>query len=1427
VQIDLSALAARTRRALRASPQGGFEGELRFGAVHVTSSGELTLVGRESSRFNVQTISVRRSASDSGAMPTARLDRGHVVRDWELGTEQLTASAEGLEQTWTFARKPVGSGDLEIALNVSGQEFVKETPSGLQFADATGSDKTRYGSPWWIDASGRRTQLELGYHRGRILIRVPTPLLEASSFPAVLDPVISPEFEIDAPGSAGPSTHDSYESAVAFDGTDYLVAWTAPGGTSAADHRLVAARVSEQGVLLDPIPIELDVAPSSAPSVAFGAGNFMVAWQKTNGPVKVARVSPAGQVLDPNGVVVASTGSRPSIAHVPGTFLVGWQTPSGILASRLSDAAVVLDSVPLAIGTVTQGPGEVSVSGSSSQFIVAWNESGTLRRSRISSSGAVLDPLGGLPFAVGSQLVTSGASADFLLSYKGPGGAGIADGGVGPIPDGGPPNQLVALIAAANGSFGAPVGFPAGSSAQNGLAAASNGADFVISWSSGAHISAARVSSTGAVLDPAGVILQVPPSVTATHVACGPANCLVVWKAPDSSVVGGRISWAGVALDPGRIQISVKPNSEHTPVSAFDGTHFIVGWRDERGGSYATRLWADGGIVDDPAFKLGDIAVEAVAANGADVLFIGRDSAHRVVGVREAGGQILGNLRLSSAATVTQSFAALAASPAGYLVAWEDNVSIHVAGVDLDGGVIERDGGQVVAAGVFPAVASDGTDYLVAWDTHSGPPGPTEVFGSRFSLAGIARDVPPVVLRADPPLPLPIGYSYSAALAFDGTNYVHAFLGGPFNQLWVQRITPALSFPGNPVGLPMHGRPYATFDGTYDLVASSALELARFDRDGGLLEIQGIVGANSEVAVSSDRSGHTLLVGVAPYPDTTGRLVGWIFTTTPAVNGSACVLSADCASGYCVDHVCCGSACSLDGGADCLACNIDAGAAMNGVCSVLSAGAVCRPLAGGCDVVESCGGSTTDCPADAVVDAGVICRPSSLNGCDLDEACDGLNGLCPDNVGLPDGTPCDDGNQCTGNDQCVHGGVDCSGDGVPFPTPCSTSPRCHDDGVCDNYYCQIRLVQSCSNPNNCQVGYCDPADGGCVLETAEFGTIRPGCGAYVCQGGRFDCPTQCYDDENCISGYFCGSGSCLPIGSGDPGVSCGNAGQCASGHCADDVCCDTECAANACEACNLPGAAGTCSPVARLTADVSCAPYLCSGTAAGCLTTCLADAECVAQDYCVHGICKPKQSNGSPCSGATGCESGFCSDGVCCDGDCGTDPQDCKACSFLRGAPINGHCGPVRAGTLCRPPFLPASQGEGPCTACTGSETVCIVRYAVAGTECRASRSWCDLPESCSGVTGLCPADGFVSDSTPCPGGVCRQGLCADAGTEAGGTDAGPLLDAGHDVQLPWIGRESGGAQSLTGCGCRAGPGGLPMWLALAVAGRWARKRRR
>ncbi|RZO64217.1 MAG: hypothetical protein EVA89_05140, partial [Sandaracinaceae bacterium] len=126
---------------------------------------------------------------------------------------------------------------------------------------------------------------------------------------------------------------------------------------------------------------------------------------------------------------------------------------------------------------------------------------------------------------------------------------------------------------------------------------------------------------------------------------------------------------------------------------------------------------------------------------------------------------------------------------------------------------------------------------------------------------------------------------------------------------------------------------------------------------------------------------------------------------TGAANGAMCMSGSDCASGSCVDGVCCDTACGMGATDDCQACTAALTGGVDGTCAPIAAATECRASAGACDAAEVCDGASTACPADAFVAAGTECR-ASADLCDAAEVCDGASAACPADGFAAAGTEC-------------------------------------------------------------------------------------------------------------------------------------------------------------------------------------------------------------------------------------------------------------------------------------------------------------------------------------------------------------------------------------------------------------------------------------
>lgn len=222
--------------------------------------------------------------------------------------------------------------------------------------------------------------------------------------------------------------------------------------------------------------------------------------------------------------------------------------------------------------------------------------------------------------------------------------------------------------------------------------------------------------------------------------------------------------------------------------------------------------------------------------------------------------------------------------------------------------------------------------------------------------------------------------------------------------------------------------------------------------------------------------------------------------------------------------------------------------------------------------------------------------------------------------------------------------------------------------------------------------------------------------------------------------------------------------------------------------------------------------------------------------------------NGTPCSSASTCASGFCADGVCCDTACkgacescdaqnakgtctpyasGTDPEgECLGNATSAGDTCAGKCDGNGA---CKFPGTTTSCGASTCTggsetdkACSGdgacnATTASCGKYACGPATCKtscggngdcASGYWCD--------SGTCRAkitDGNAcSGSNQCANGhcidsVCCHTACAAPNTCATGTCScnGAVCTSGHSCITWYLDRDGDGygassANDKVGC---------------------------
>jgi hypothetical protein len=552
-----------------------------------------------------------------------------------------------------------------------------------------------------------------------------------SSAGTVLDPTGFPV--------SGESYGDQLSPALAFDGTNFMVTWSLGGSGG----RIAAARVSPAGKVLDATPLTVSkinstyAAAQGEPAIAFDGTNYLVAWQddrNTWWDIYANRVSPTGSVLDGNGFPVANAESgenTPALAFDGNNYLVTWSDwpgdssrESSIYARRVSPAGTVLDSNALVVCTATGEQTQPTAMFDGSQFIVAWTDyratPGQIFSARVSGAGQVLDPDGraltntegvsyepSLALGAGQILLTRsnnsvwGTRLDLTGTSKDGAGFPLVSAPnveTNPAVAFGTTDYLVVWVDSRLSGwniFGARVspqgavldskGFAVSTSpiGQTDPLVAWNGTHYFVAWF-GAKSAGRRVAANGTVVDATDIAL---PSFGPGGMASDGSGFLIVGtpSAGTNTISGYRVSAAGALLDATPFTISTAEGSRSNPRVTFDGSNYLVVWRDSRAGSYrpyAARVSSAGAVVDADGFALADATV-ALSPYSPEVASDGTGSS---------------------------------------LAVWVDSRSYAVAGARISGDSVADPAGIVIQARPStsdllnaPRVVFDGTNFVVGF----------------------------------------------------------------------------------------------------------------------------------------------------------------------------------------------------------------------------------------------------------------------------------------------------------------------------------------------------------------------------------------------------------------------------------------------------------------------------------------------------------------------------------------------------------------------------------------------------------------------------------------------------------------------------------------------------------------------------------------
>lgn len=425
---------------------------------------------------------------------------------------------------------------------------------------------------------------------------------------------------------------DQTEPKVVWNGQHWLVCFASqydPGSGYFAT-RVDAVRVTPQGGVLDANPMTIAADGTGAAFAAASDGNGWVVaytgYSAGNSDIRARRVTAAGAVLDPGGVVVQPASYmlffRLAASCAGGNYLFTWEE-NGLRGRRFTPAMVPVDAAPIAL------PGSQGVvAGAGSQFVLAWIRQNAqfAQEVVVQRLGAALVPLDPGPVPLSNPQTTPYPSAvsvawdgaqwvvawvqpvaDVRACRFGSGGVvldpgGVALPGMGTSPHYGP--TLGALAA--------------GGAMHLWHEARFGAADDVY----GVPFTAAGQPGSEQLLSAGGEALRTP---RVTAAADGYLVTALGERSTGSRILAWRVDAFGQSLDAAPIEVD---SAGHALLqvggSAWNGSHHLVVWADGQIGQIrARRLRPDGTWIDPAAFAVMPGFAPDVAAAGADFLVTG------------------------------------------------------------------------------------------------------------------------------------------------------------------------------------------------------------------------------------------------------------------------------------------------------------------------------------------------------------------------------------------------------------------------------------------------------------------------------------------------------------------------------------------------------------------------------------------------------------------------------------------------------------------------------------------------------------------------------------------------------------------------------------------------------------------------------------
>lgn len=635
-------------------------------------------------------------------------------------------------------------------------------------------------------------------------------------------------FIIDTTKIYGPSAGWQGKSAVAFDGMNYMVVWEDVSRDGYSQIR--GCRIAPSGEVLDKGGFSISYMEEccATPVIAFDGTNYLIAWRGQNldsgfgyNVISCARINPSGILLDSFPIQISLYGAikSPAVATCGSNFLIAFRyaiLPSyQIYFARISSQGALLDSTPILASEGSWACFSPSVSFDDSNYLLVWQNSDNfgwdscyqyLEGVRIDTSGTLLDTLPAklitlknpslypttiflhtnphLAFGRQHHLLTwnyidlSGDNSQNIFAARiNPSGT-VLD------------TNLIDVNKAVGNQVNPSVAF--------------DGNRFIVIWEDYRdatddflpRLFFTTIDTIGNVTDTLGIsLLQ-----DTIHLLQEPAICAGMneWFVSftdrrgnpfkydtDKDIFGCRISDAGNPLDTTGLLLSFSTQHQRKPAAAFDGQNHLVVWEDERGDDtdiYGAIVDSLGNLLYQGVFAINENRYEQISP-GVDFIdpyyFVFWLDFRITTGISELYGARVKKdgtvldpngiaFNISDTAHGRIPTFSLANDDSNFLVLWNYyepgfNATVRAFRIDTAANVLDPGGIYVDSFAYAPCCAYDGNNWLLSYIKYYHG----RVVGLRLSRDGML--IPPRFEISDF---TPWFSADPLSIAFNGANYL-------------------------------------------------------------------------------------------------------------------------------------------------------------------------------------------------------------------------------------------------------------------------------------------------------------------------------------------------------------------------------------------------------------------------------------------------------------------------------------------------------------------------------------------------------------------------------------------------------------------------------------------------------------------------------